>query len=86
MNKFKLVISSPDGTIFEGEVSKISLRGVEGDFAVMAGHIPFITAIKPCDCKIEIDDETKTAKTEGGLLTVSKEQTTVLSSSFKFDV
>ena len=86
MNKFKLVISSPDGAVFEGDVSKISLRGVEGELAVMAGHIPFVTAIKPCDCKIEIDeDEIKTAKTEGGLLTVSKEQVTLLSSSFKFD-
>jgi F-type H+-transporting ATPase subunit epsilon len=86
MNKFKLVISSPDGAIFEGDVSKISLRGVEGELAVMAGHIPFVTAIKPCECKIEIDeDKTRIAKTEGGLLTVGKDQTTLLSSSFEFD-
>jgi F-type H+-transporting ATPase subunit epsilon len=86
MNKFKLVISSPDGEVFEGEVSKITLRGIEGELAIMAGHIPFVTAIKPCECKIEIDeDEERIAKTDGGLLTVTKELTTLLSSSFKFE-
>ncbi|MBO5373986.1 MAG: hypothetical protein J6A54_00875 [Clostridia bacterium] len=86
MNKFKLLISSPDGAVFEGDVCKITLRGVEGELAVMAGHIPFITAIKPCECKVEIDeDNEKTAKTDGGLLTVTAEKTTLLSSSFKFN-
>ena len=86
MNKFKLIISSPDGAIFEGDVSKITLRGVEGELAVMAGHIPFVTAIKPCECKIELDEgRIITATTEGGLLTVSKDKTALLSSSFKFN-
>ena len=86
MNKFKLIISSPDGAVFEGDVSKITLRGVEGELAVMAGHIPFVTAIKPCECKVELDEgKTLLAQTDGGLLTVSKDKTTLLSSSFKFN-
>ena len=86
MNKFKLIISSPDGAIFNDDVSKISLRGVEGELAVMAGHIPFVTAVKPCECRIELDEgKTLVATTEGGLLTVSKDKTTLLSSSFKFN-
>ena len=46
MNTFGLTISSPDGNIFQGEAVKLSVRGIEGDLAVMAGHIPFITAVK----------------------------------------
>ena len=46
MKTFLLIISTPDGEMFNGEAVNISLRGVEGDLAVMAGHIPFVTAVK----------------------------------------
>ena len=85
MRTYKLVISSPDGNVFEGEVLKITLRGANGDLAVMAGHIPFVTSVKPCDFKIEFEDETeKIAEVDGGILSVSKEQVTLLSGSFKW--
>ena len=80
MKTFRLVISSPDGNVFSDNVLSVSLRGIEGELAVMAGHIPFITVIKPCTYKITMaDGEEKTGHTEGGLLTVSKEKTTYLS-------
>ena len=66
MNTFLLAISSPDGDIFREKVYCISLRGAEGDLAVMAGHIPFVTTVKPCDVKIVLEDETeKIGKTDG---------------------
>ena len=80
MKTFRLVISSPDGNVFSEDVLGISLRGIEGELAIMAGHIPFITVIKPCTYKIQMPDgEEKTGHTEGGILTVSKEKTTYLS-------
>ena len=80
MNTFKLVISSPDGNVFNEDVLSISLRGIEGELAIMSGHIPFITVIKLCTYKIQMPNgEEKTGKTEGGILTVSKEKTTYLS-------
>ena len=80
MNTFKLVISSPCGDLFNGDVVSISLRGAEGELAVMAGHVPFITTVKPCDFRVFLSDgEQKTARTEGGILTVSKEKVTFLS-------
>ncbi len=83
MSTFKLVISTPDGNKFSGEVVSFSVRGSDGDLAVLAGHIPFITSVKPCDCVILLDDGTeKKAHTEGGLLTVSAKQTTFMSSSY----
>lgn len=83
MNTFQLMISSPDGHLFEGEAVKLSVRGVDGDLAVLAGHIPFITAIKPCECRIELaNGSQKTGYTGGGLLSVSGETTTLLSDNF----
>ena len=85
MNTFALVISSPDGEVYSGDVLKITLRGAEGDLAIMAGHIPFVTSVKPCDLRIELSDgEVKTGKTGGGLLTVAPEKVTFLSGSFSW--
>lgn len=85
MNTFDLVISSPNGNLFEGKAERIILRGSEGDLAVMAGHIPFITSVKPCKCKITLDNgEEKSGYLNGGLLTVSENKVTLLSSSFKW--
>ena len=56
-----------------------------GHDAVMAGHIPFVTSVKSCDCKIEFDDGSeKIGRTDGGLLTVSSDKTTLLSGSFSW--
>lgn len=83
MRTFRLIVSSPGGHLFDGDAVMLSVRGMEGDLAVLAGHVPFVTTVMPCDCKIELDDDTtRIAHTEGGLLTVSAEAVTLLSGSF----
>jgi F-type H+-transporting ATPase subunit epsilon len=81
MKTFNLVVSTPNGNIFEGGVSKISLMGCEGSLSVMAGHIPFVTPTKAGQIKItnENGEETVLTVTEG-LLTVSKDKTVLLCS------
>lgn len=85
MSTFKLVIASPDGNLFKGEAVKISVRGIEGDLTIMAGHIPFITAVKECDCRIELPDGTeKKGHTADGLLNVSDKGVILLSDCFNW--
>ena len=84
MSTFRLKISSPDGNVWEGDAYMLTVRGVEGELAVLAGHVPFVTAVKPCDCKIELEDGTELyGHTEGGILTVSHHNTTLLSGTFR---
>ena len=86
MNTFKLTIASPDGNKFSGNAVKLDVRGTEGELAIMAGHIPFVTSIVRCPCTIWLEDGSKmTATADGGLLTVDSESVTLLSGSFKFD-
>ena len=86
MKAFLLKISSPEGDLFSGDVVKLSVRGTEGDLAIMAGHIPFVSYVKPCDCKIELENgEEKLGHISGGVLTVSKEQVILLSGSFSWN-
>lgn len=87
MNTFLLSISSPDGQVFSGEVTGIVVRGVAGDLMVLAGHIPFITNVKPgTHCAIHLTDgSVKEGTTEGGLLTVGKGEVTYLTAGIKWD-
>ena len=86
MNTFHLIVSSPDGNLFEGDVVRLSVRGTEGELAVMAGHIPFVTALTEAPITIYHSDDTKTTATaKGGLLSVGKELVTLISGTFLFD-
>ena len=86
MRQFKLIVSSPDGNVFNGDAVMLTVRGIEGELAVMAGHVPFVTPVKACDCKIELDDGTeRIGHTDGGILTVGNDAVTLLSGSFKFN-
>ena len=86
MKSFHLQIAAPDGMQFDGEAVQISVRGIEGELAVLAGHIPFVTSVVACPCVITLEDGTKkTARMDGGLLTVDTDAVTLLSGSFRFD-
>ncbi len=85
MSTFHLTVSSPDGNKFDGEVFKFDVRGVEGELAIMAGHIPFITSVIKAPCTVWLDeDKKKTAVSDGGLLTVDTDRVTFISGSFEF--
>ncbi len=85
MSNYLLKIASPDGLLFEKEVAELSLRGSEGDLAVLAGHVPFVTTVRPGDVRIEFEDGSELdALTDGGLLTVKQEETVLLAGSFRW--
>lgn len=86
MNTYNLIISTPDGSVFDDKAEALVVRGTEGELAVLAGHIPFITAVKPGICKIVLpDDSEKQATIGGGILTVQNDKTTLLCSDFKWE-
>lgn len=86
MNTYNLIISTPDGSVFDDEAVVLVVRGTEGELAVMAGHIPFITAIKSGECKIVLsNDSERLATIGGGILTVASDKTTLLCSDFKWN-
>lgn len=85
MKSYRLEVTTPEGCVFSGEALQISLRGADGDLAVMAGHIPLVTAVLPCECKIyDTEGDVRRAVLSGGLLCVSKEKTQLLTSGFEW--
>ena len=86
MNTYNLIISTPDGSVFDDNAEVLIVRGTEGELAVMAGHIPLITAVKPGECKIVLSEtQEKIATIGGGILTVQGDKTTLLCSDFKWN-
>ena len=85
MNTFRLTVSSPSGNTFDGEVIKFDVRGVEGELAVMAGHVPFVTSVVKAPCTVWLDEGTKKeAVSDGGVLTVGPDRVLFISGSFQF--
>ncbi len=84
MKRFPLTVSSPDGNKFQGEVYKLDVRGTEGELAVMANHVPFVTAIVSAPIRIWTDEETvKEAFADGGILSVDREGAVLIAGSFR---
>ncbi|MGN1346091.1 MAG: FoF1 ATP synthase subunit delta/epsilon [Eubacteriales bacterium] len=86
MKTFRLQIAAPDGMRYDGEAVQISVRGIEGELAVLAGHIPFVTALKSGECRVYPDDATiRRASCSGGMLMVSADCVRLLSSDFTWE-
>ena len=85
MKKFRLEITTPAGAEFAGDVVQLSVRGVDGELAVMAGHIPFTTALVASECRIyDSEGDMRRAEIQGGLLCVTADKTQVLVSGFEW--
>ena len=84
MKEFDLKIATPAGDAYNGKAVLLSVRGTEGALGIMAGHIPFVTVLKPADCRFTLPDNTvKEFSCGTGLLLVEKDFVTVLSSEIK---
>lgn len=82
MKNFHLQIVTPDGLVFDGDAGQISVRSIDGEVAILAGHIPYVTALADGDCRVYVENEIKHAHCSGGLLSVTKEIVRLISSDF----
>ena len=44
---FNFELVTPERLVFSGKASQVVVPGMEGDFAVLAGHSPFISTLRP---------------------------------------
>jgi F-type H+-transporting ATPase subunit epsilon len=85
MKSFHLQIAAPDGMRFDGDAVQISVRGIDGELAVLAGHIPFVTALKAGECRVYVDEkEIRYADYSGGMITVTKDTVRMMSADFQW--
>jgi F-type H+-transporting ATPase subunit epsilon len=74
-----LEIISPEGTLFNGEVSLVQLPGKSGSFEILRNHAPMIAALQKGKIKlIEGEKQTRYIDIEGGTLKVENNAILIL--------
>ena len=82
MKSFHLEIAAPDGMRFSGEAEQLSVRSIDGELSILAGHVPYVTALAKGECRVYADGELRRAEASGGFLTVTAEAVPLLSADF----
>ena len=76
---FHLEIRTPEQLVYEGNVTSITAPGVEGNFQILTGHIPFLTALEVGEIRIRESSETsQLMATSGGVFEVLRTGVTAL--------
>ncbi len=76
---FHLEIRTPEQLIYEGDVTSVQAPGVEGNFQILTGHIPFLTALDIGEIRIsESSDTQQLMATSGGVFEVLRTGVTAL--------
>ncbi len=76
--KLHFSLVAPERQLFSAEVDQVDAPGVEGDFGVLAGHAPFMTALKAGSVKVFDGANTRTFTIEGGFADVTPAGLTIL--------
>ncbi|MCD7710364.1 MAG: F0F1 ATP synthase subunit epsilon [Porphyromonadaceae bacterium] len=72
-----LEIISPTGTLFHGEVSRVTLPGTIGSFTVLQDHASLLSTLKAGEISYESDGAVKTVAAEGGFVDVNNNRVVV---------
>jgi F-type H+-transporting ATPase subunit epsilon len=78
MATFPFELVSPTRLVFSGEAEQVDVPGAEGDFGVLPGHAPFISALRPGVLSIRNGADLKRSFVRGGFAEVNPEGLTVL--------
>ena len=79
MDTFKFDLVTPQATFFSGAAHLVEAPGTLGEFGVLAGHMPFISTLKPGVVKVHDENNDITRLfVVGGLAEVNPKSCTIL--------
>lgn len=71
MATFHFDLVSPEKLLFSGEVDQVDVPGSEGDFGVLAGHAPTVSALRPGIMTMFVGGQAQRLVVLGGFAEVS---------------
>ena len=75
-------IVTPDGPVYDSEVSMVIAKTVSGEIGVLAGHIPMVAPLAIGAVKLKkADGTTELASVSGGFIEVRPEKISILAPS-----
>jgi F-type H+-transporting ATPase subunit epsilon len=76
--KLHFSLVAPERQLFSADVDQVDAPGLEGDFGVLAGHTPFMTALKAGAVTVYDGGSTRVFNIEGGFADVTPQGLTIL--------
>ncbi len=76
-----LEVVTPDKKIFEGEASSATFTGSDGEFQVLNGHAPMISALGKGKMTIKASGKDEVVMIDGGVVEVLNNKVIVLAES-----
>ncbi len=78
---FKLTIATPEGIVFDGEVTSLIVPAAEGALGVWANHAPLVATLREGRLTYRSPDGAeRTGTVSGGTVEVLKNRATILTS------
>lgn len=74
----KLKIITQEKVVFDQEVDAVYSKGIDGEFGILKGHIPIMTALDIGVTRAIIGEESKNFTTMGGILQFKDEECLIL--------
>ncbi|MFN1834064.1 hypothetical protein AB2B38_002280 [Balneola sp. MJW-20] len=81
MSTFKAQILTPDGSLFEGDVTGVQMPGSQGSFEVKANHAPIVSTLEQGDVLVRMAEGDRTYEISGGFVEVNNNLLTLLAES-----
>ena len=76
--KLHFSLVSPERELYSGDVDQVDAPGSEGDFGVLAGHAPFMTALKAGPVTVFDGSTKRVFNIQGGFADVTPAGLTIL--------
>jgi F-type H+-transporting ATPase subunit epsilon len=67
----KLSVTTPAGSLLDTDVEEISAPGLLGEFGILPGHIPFMSALRPGVFTYRTKEGTRAVAIDQGILQVA---------------
>ena len=80
-NKILLEVVTPDRKVLSAEADVVVCPGVEGQFGVLPGHIPFLSALEIGEMYYKAGGKTEYLAVSGGFAEVTGEKVTIVAES-----
>lgn len=81
MSSFTAQILTPEGSLFEGEVTGVQMPGTQGSFEVKANHAPIVSTLEEGEVVVRKTEGISNYKISGGFVEVAGNKLTLLAES-----
>ncbi|HEY8246854.1 MAG TPA: F0F1 ATP synthase subunit epsilon [Hyphomicrobium sp.] len=78
---FNFELVTPERLVFAGQAQQVVVPGAEGDFAVLAGHAPFISTLRPGILEVTLPQGRQRLLVKKGVAEADPDRLTVLAQS-----